>query len=677
MKKANFAMAFHCYQPVDNFGWTIEEAYKKAYLPLLETLEAFPEIKATFHYSGNMLEWFEKNHPEYIDKISSLIDKRQIELIGGGYCEPVMALIPQHDRVGQINMNSAIMDRLFGIKPEGAWIAEKVWLPELVDTLVSVNVKYTIIDDNHLQQAGIAPDDFFGPYVAKGEKGEVTLFPSLTKLRYYLPFRTPATTIDFIKNAAANSSCKKPCFFFADDGEKFGLWPHTYKWVHEKGWLRKFFQSLKDNSEWLSTITYCEALKNSDPERVVDLPSSSYAEMIEWSGGDFRNFLKKYPESGRMHRRMISLSGQIEERGQAAKETDDNAAIKKAQKELFKAQSNCAYWHGIFGGLYLPHLRSGVYEHLIKAQNIMDDLKKESREKIRAIEYKAEEGNSETIIRNNYLDIFIRPFDGGSVGELDFKPGNVNLTNIVSRVKEKYHKKLERNQKFRMMMARRAMLRGEFPDIHDILGVTERGLRKILNYDSYRRASFLTHILEEEFSWQELDKGVCGNEHFLKGTYSGNIQSDNSKLSYILKKRDKIFTSSNKSFDLEVIKKINVGKEKEISFYQRAKKYSDGKFLFKHAVEFNLSIFDNKLSSKPQLSKGKSIELKDAYSSLRLDLAMDRNMVIYTYPVFTVNESESGLGSTYQGLSIIVGEEKELSKKEDKSEINIRLKIEK
>ena len=60
MKSAKFAMAFHCHQPVFNFDREIEQAYERAYLPLLKTVEDFPGIKVSFHYSGNMLEWLDR-----------------------------------------------------------------------------------------------------------------------------------------------------------------------------------------------------------------------------------------------------------------------------------------------------------------------------------------------------------------------------------------------------------------------------------------------------------------------------------------------------------------------------------------------------------------------------------------------------------------------------------------
>ena len=118
------------------------------------------------------------------------------------------------------------------------------------------------------------------------------------------------------------------------------------------------------------------------------LPTASYREMESWSlppdaalrlarlerdlgeervagpdgallrGAHWRNFLVKYPESNRMHKKMMALSALARRRG-------DPPAVRRA---IGRAQCNDAYWHGVFGGLYLPHLRDAVWRNLAEAE---------------------------------------------------------------------------------------------------------------------------------------------------------------------------------------------------------------------------------------------------------------------------------------------------------------------
>jgi alpha-amylase len=48
------------------------------------------------------------------------------------------------------------------------------------------------------------------------------------------------------------------------------------------------------------------------------------------------------------------------------------AALAEATQALYRGQCNCAYWHGAFGGIYLPHLRNAIYHELITADAAAD-----------------------------------------------------------------------------------------------------------------------------------------------------------------------------------------------------------------------------------------------------------------------------------------------------------------
>src|ERR1044072_5704898 len=82
-------------------------------------------------------------------------------------------------------------------------------------------------------------------------------------------------------------------------------------------------------------------------------------------GGIWRNFLMKYPESNAMYKKMLRVSSKVH----AGKKNE------AALDHLWAGQCNCAYWHGVFGGLYLPVLRQAIYRNLIEAERILDEDK--------------------------------------------------------------------------------------------------------------------------------------------------------------------------------------------------------------------------------------------------------------------------------------------------------------
>ena len=642
-KRALFAMAFHCYQPAFNFEWEIEKAYENSYMPLLRAVEEFSSIKASFHFSGNTLEWIAAKRPEAIVLLHRLILNGQVEILGGGYYEPILDIIPERDRRGQIRKNTEVIERFFGVKPKGAWLTEKVWDQAISGSLLSSGIKYTIIDDHHLLKAGIDEHKVYRP-CETGESGEkIVVFPSLTRLRYYMPFRLPRVTLDFMRQATEDNPFETSCFFFADDGEKFGAWPYTYKWVHQRGWLRNFFRMLTDNGEWLRTATYSEVMGEEAAEDVGSIPPSSYAEMTDWSGGNFKNFFTRYPESGRMHERMLDLSDSIEAAEKDEENTVPGYVLDEARDELFRSQCSCAYWHGTFGGLYLPHLRQGVYRHLITGKKLLDDA---------MVPGVGSAFRSETLLKNSELEVYSSGI-GGSVAELDLVSDGINITNMMSRTEEGYHDKLKRGYFSRMKRARKAILKGEFPDIHDVLGVKTRGLKRLLDYDDYQRTSFLTHIFTDGRSWKSIDKDRKSIDVFLNGGYAGRRDVLTEEMVY--SKRQEVPLADKSLVDLEVTKRIGLGKGKKIAFSQILSKHSDGKCVIWGGVEFNFSVWDDNLSLKKRWSTTDHVVLRDKFFDTRIEISLDGECSVLTYPVYTVNETESGLTKVYQGLSVLIG----------------------
>ncbi|MDA2917599.1 hypothetical protein MYX64_12310, partial [Nitrospinae bacterium AH_259_B05_G02_I21] len=126
-----FAFCLHNHQPVGNLDFVMEGAYRQAYLPFLEVLERHPAICMTLHWSGPLIDWLEEARPDYLKRARALVERGQIEVLSGGYYEPILPIIPDRDKVGQIEKLTSKVEELFGTRPEGMWLAERVWEPSL------------------------------------------------------------------------------------------------------------------------------------------------------------------------------------------------------------------------------------------------------------------------------------------------------------------------------------------------------------------------------------------------------------------------------------------------------------------------------------------------------------------------------------------------------------------
>ena len=430
MNNIKFMMVFHNHQPCDNFGWTIEDAFNKAYKPFIQTLYKYPQIKVVLHYSGSLIEWIEKNRHEFFEVLKKMIQRDQIELLSGGFHEPIMTIIPKEDAAMQLSLMNDKLKKVFGITAKGTWLTERVWENDLSDIFIKQGLEYTILDQNHFLKSGVKDNPVTGYYQIKDKPFYV--FAGDKTLRYIMPFGKAIDVIKYLKDIAEKK--ENNCIVFSDDGEKFGFWPHTYDWVYNRRWLDKFFSELINNSDTITTVLSEDLFSSVKVKKITNIPSASYSEMEKWADGDFSNFFVKYPQINFMHKRMLNLSKRINQKSSL---DCDKQKIEHAKNHLHKSQAGCAYWHGVFGGVYLNHLREGVYRHIIKAENIIEDKKdildissedliKDSKEHVK--------------LSNDMFNIFVDTHKRGDIIELDNKMRSLNMIGTIARRKEEYHK---------------------------------------------------------------------------------------------------------------------------------------------------------------------------------------------------------------------------------------------
>jgi 4-alpha-glucanotransferase len=506
--KFQLVLLIHAHQPVGNFDDVFESAYAKSYLPFVELLERHPAIRLGLHYSGSLLEWIERAHPEYFARLRALTKRGQVEIVGGGFYEPILIAIPPQDRHEQIIRLQDYVEKHFHARPRGAWLAERVWEPQLPSSLGPAGVEYALVDDNHFLGAGFELDSLYGYYLAEDQGSIVKMLPGLKSLRYLIPFRGVDEITQFLRGAAKDH----PGGFAAmgDDLEKFGVWPGTYEHCYRDGWLENFFTALEKSSDWLELVTPADAVAQHAPLGRADLPAASYAEMMEWSlptparerfhalaqefalrpdalpflrGGIWRGFFAKYCESNLLHKKLLHVSAKINRLSRSRR--DDKAflnAREEAKTLLLRGQCNDPFWHGVFGGLYSPHLRTALWRSLVEAETIADGLTHRTRtyEHVETLDFNAD-GRDEIYFTSDRYAALLEPGDGGTLSCLEFRPPSVTLINSLMRRQEAYHAAI------RNLPAKGTQ---GVQSIHDQTRTKEEGLDRWLNYDRWPRHAF-------------------------------------------------------------------------------------------------------------------------------------------------------------------------------------------
>ena len=454
MNPVGFVFGVHLHQPVGNFDHVFADHLRDVYRPLVERLAERRFFPFTLHISGPLLEWLEAHDAGYLDLIGRLAADGHVELLLAGFYEPVLASLVPADRVEQVAWMREAIQRRFGVQATGLWLTERVWEPDLAAHLADAGVRYVVLDDRHFLVSGFERDQLHAPFFTESGGKRVALFPIDERLRYLIPFRPPAEIAGYLRELR---SAGRPLALFVDDGEKFGGWPGTKDWVYTRGWLAQFLDAVEAQvtAGEVRLTTPGAALDTVRSGGLAYLPTASYREMEAWSlppaaarrlavlehdlgearlagpdgalvrGAHWRNFLVKYPESNRMHKKMLALSALCRARG-------DPPAVRRA---IGRAQCNDAYWHGVFGGLYLPHLRAAIWRNLALAEA---ELRRGEGFMVERLDFDGD-GAEELWIHSGVFSALVSPERGGVIEEYPvFEPG-INYADVLTRRRESYH----------------------------------------------------------------------------------------------------------------------------------------------------------------------------------------------------------------------------------------------
>lgn len=682
----SLALVIHNHQPVGNFDFVFKENYNKAYLPFLEVLEQHPKIRISLHQSGSLLEWLLKYKPDYCYRIRKLVEKGQIEILGGGYYEPILPIIPDEDKKGQIRTYCKRLEDVFGVKPRGIWLAERVWEPHLPKPLNEAGVEYLLVDENHFTAAGLSQDELFGYYVTEEVGATIKVFPILDPLRHAIPFRPPEEVIEYLRIHAVSDSGRLAVF--GDDGEKFGSWPDTYQTVYEEKWLEKFFSLIEANKQWLSLATLGEYIDKHPPIGRVYLPNASYTEMQEWAlpvkaqqryllvltimkqhphepwtrfvrGGVWRNFLVKYSESNRLHKMMLRASKKVWQ-------MKEGEAKNKALHDLWKGECNCPYWHGIFGGLYLPHLRCSVYEHLIRAeaQAEKDIHKGHPWTDADIFDYDGD-GAEELFLSSDRFSIMLKPFIGGSMVEWNYRPAGINFLATMTRREEAYHQKVH---------ALAACARSESAkgvSIHELSRLKDPDILEDLNYDWYEKVALIDHFLRQGTTIKDFGKGSYGEEgDFVNQPYQFELISKGLAHSRTARLwRDGHIWDKGRFLPLRIEKEITLSTSSDtIPILYRISHSNKGTLHVWFGVEWNLAFLTDrnpesnyKVGDHPPLLFSQQLAshevnqviISDALRKLRFSLTCSHAGTFWVLPLSVVSQSENGFEKVFEQLTIL------------------------
>ena len=557
-------------------------------------------------------------------------------------------------------------------------------------------MEFTVLDDSHFFSVGIKPEETFGYYLTE-EMGQILrVFPINQRLRYAIPFGDPEESIEYLRslyNAGGNRVVT-----VMDDGEKFGVWPGTNDLCYRREWLERFFRLLERSSDWITTGLPSQVIDSTPPLGRVYLPTASYTEMMVWSmppdsvrkyqeladklktgelseeyrpfvrAGFWRGFLRKYDEANHLHKRMLDVSHRIHSTGVRGR----SKLLEEARDDLWRAQCNCAYWHGLFGGLYLTNLRHALYQCLIRAEKGLDAINYDGKEwiTIRQQDFDSD-GADEYIVESPVFSAIFKPATGGTIIEFDDKSREINLTNTLTRRDEAYHDKIRQGI--------RTLQPGESPErleMQDFAAEEARkaGLTKALHTDWYRRSFVIDHFFNRETTLEDYAAGTFSEDgDFVNQPYqiAGQPAGKPGSIEIMLARRGGLFQPDGVK-PVEVRRRFTFDSSRtgftcRYTIINLGPQTAQARF----GIELNLNLLagdawgryafigdtpatdDARLVSQGEATEVSRFGLVDEFQNIKIVFQVSRPSTLWRAPIQTVSLSAEGYEKVYQGTSLV------------------------
>lgn len=411
MEKISFILGSHNHLPPGIDDDEYERTYRKKLKPFISALYKFPKIQATLHYSGILLHWMERSHPEFFMLIEEMASRKQVEMLGGGFYEPMMPLIPLADKLGQIELLTTYLRKQFGKRPQGCRLPALAWEQNMVVPLYNSGMLYTFLDEDQFLLAGLSGDS---PCITEDQGKTIKVFPIVRSLNSLFAQKRAGTVLeDLIPQKTAgkeNVICVFPDILFAEETESPDF---TYQ---------LFFEDL---SRFESSVDFTAPSKIHHnfkrPPKAYFPGSLSLDALSEGASAPkyepSRQFLIQYLEANCIYSKMLFTGLLINQL------KGDKSRKRTAREEIWKAQVYDAFCPSVNGGIYRHTVRKAAYKALLEAEKISRE-REDFTPSLLAFDFDMD-GKEEFLFQEEHVNCYVK-HQGASVFELDYLPKTFN-----------------------------------------------------------------------------------------------------------------------------------------------------------------------------------------------------------------------------------------------------------
>lgn len=412
MKQIRLLLVVHNHQPIGASHQRLEDTFWQCYQPFLDCFEEFESLRLSLHFSGGLLEWLGLHQLDYLAKLNHLVAAGRIEIVGGGFYDPILAWLAERDAVGQIRMTQAWVEERLGARPTGVWLAEQVWEPSLPRVLARAASTYTLVSARAFELGGYRRDPLLGYYITDAQGDSVAVFPIDERLSALLGDRSVARTMAQVGALAADPDGPARAVTCAVDGEGVDV-----------DWFRELFHALSEQ-DVVELHPVGEFLDAAPSSGRVYLPSASRSKVF------FSKFLVENPEANWMLQRAHRVSALLS-RAMGGDKAVEMAGENPPDmlRSLWRATGYDAY---VPPGMFSAELRHANYANLLRAEQAVEQRQRSRGDHLEHCWLDLDkDGHDEVEVTGQFITAYIKPASGGCLAELDYKTAHFNALNTL------------------------------------------------------------------------------------------------------------------------------------------------------------------------------------------------------------------------------------------------------
>ena len=457
MTPIRFAFGLHLHQPVGNFDHVFAQHVEDVYRPLLDTLADREFLPVVLHLSGPLLEWLERARVGLSRPAGTTGGRRQgrdapRRLLRAG---PGLAARARPGRADRVDARRGPR-RDSASRRVGLWLTERVWEPELAADLSDAGVRYALVDDRHFLATGFSRRA--APRALLDRERRQARRPLSHRRAAPIPDSVPAAGGDRGLPPRAARRRPRPRGAGRRRREIRRLAGHQGLGLRA-GMARPVHRDDRTaGGERRGAAEPARRGAGRGPERRHRLPARP-ARIARWRAGrchpmprsdspGWSAISARRASPGPTARWSAERTGAIfwssipsrtgctrrcRRSRRCARERGDPP---EARRAIGRAQCNDAYWHGVFGGLYLPHLRDAIWRNLAAAEAAAPAAAR------------AWPGNGSTSTATATrrsgstppaFSAIVSPHRGGAIEEYTVFSRGINFANVLTRRREAYH----------------------------------------------------------------------------------------------------------------------------------------------------------------------------------------------------------------------------------------------